>query len=324
VDESIKVDLKKGAIMKKGDVEELLNTMKPKRSLSTHFTERTLSKVAPSSGRPLLLQPLYWMRRSPAFIAIAIVMFLSGGVYAATHWPEITAKFGSKTELPSGNKIIGVDTTNCNYFQVQNRQAPTNEKIYYEINKDSSLTDDQVVSMVQGICEENAVNKVVGQAIRPFAEDARDNIMTGNNFRLDSLTNTTVTVTNDIKDYGPDTPHQEPYQVTYPLAKNLKVYDGNQTINYSDLKSGDTLTLVVKNDQPISKASLTAKSNPWVDSHLITVLAIIRTPHFKGSPMIFYTHLGFDFVRTEPCNYNPTGFCRAYEFIKHQAGLAPK
>ncbi|MBX4190758.1 hypothetical protein KW794_01590 [Candidatus Saccharibacteria bacterium] len=299
--------------MKKDEMETVMKQLKPKRTLKPDFTEQTL-RLATGSKQPWLSLPV--LRHAPALAIVFIFLLLSGTVYAAINWPEITAKFGSKTELPSGNKIIGVDTTNCNYFQVQNKQAPTNEKIYYEINKDSSLTDEQVVSMIQGICEENTVNAIVGQVIKPYVDNDVKNMMTGNNFHLDSFTKTGITVTNDIKDIGPGSPRQVPYQVTYNIAPDVKVYDGKQSISYSDLKSGDYLTLLVKNDQPQpAKADLTANYNPWLDPDLMTVLAIIRTPELRGSPMTFFAHLGKDFVRTEPCDSNPTGFCRAYDFV---------
>jgi hypothetical protein len=292
----------------KKDMEEAMKTLKPKRPLKPDFTRNTLGlSVSSSRGSFFLWQKL---RHAPALALVIAVLLLSGTVYAATHWPEITAKFSSKTSLPSGNRIIGVDTTNCNYFQVHDKPVPTNEKVYYEIKKDSSLTDDQVVSMVQGICEENAVTDIMNQIVQPYIKQGLGKGMTGE-FRLETVAKDSITVS-ESPAFAPQGAKLESY--TYNIDSGIKVYDAKESIELSDLRPGDSISLLVKDTHPLPSEGDPNSPNHWKDSDLITVLAIVRTPQITGSPMTFLTHLGKDFVRTEPCNSNPSGFCRAYDF----------
>jgi hypothetical protein len=291
----------------KKDIEKALENMKPKRSLSSDFTAETLAMVK-SSVKKRFFNPMPLLRRAPILVCIVGVLLISGGAYAAFHWPEITAKFGTKIDLPSGNSVIGVDTTNCNYFQVHNKPASAKGKVYYEVKKDSSLSQDQIVDMVKGVCEEeqalSAVNNIVPSKVVGDSSAALD---------IKAISKSSITV--QLNKFYQDPKFTYNKELTYTkIASNLLVYDAYQPIKYSDLKVGNTVMLVAKDGHTLPSEGDPSNSNHWADPDLMTILAIVKVPSPSASPTTFYMHLGKDFVRTDPCITNPSGFCRAYGF----------
>lgn len=292
----------------KKDIEKALEHMKPKRSLSSNFTQSTIEMIQASPKHHPFNYFVSTIRKAPVIASVVAILLVSGGAYAAFHWPEITAQFGGETKLPSGNKVIGVDTTNCNYFQVRNNPVPSKGKVYYEIKKDSNLTQEQVVNMVKGLCEENqalsAVNNIVPSKVVGDSSATLD---------IKAISKGSITVQLNKYYQDPKITYNAP--VTYlKFVPNLLIYDGFMPIKYSDLQVGDTVMLVVKDEHSRPSEGDPTNWNHWADPDLMTILAIVKVPTPSASSTTFYLHLGKDFVRTEPCSKDPSGFCRAYEF----------
>jgi hypothetical protein len=300
------------------DLDESLkqNSLKPKRELSSNFTADVVEHISKEPRRRGLGLLMFNILHKPAITAAAIiaVLLLAGTSYAAvTNWPEISAKLGITKELPSGNKIIGVDTTNCNYFQVDNPPEYSQEKVYYEVKKDSALTEDQIVSMVQGICEENRANSAVDVIIKQYP--SLNKLISGGIFRIDAITPNTIAVSMDKK-YDPNI-RLISRTTYYKLGSDIKAYDNKQPIPYSNLKVGDSVMMIARDDH-VQGNSTDTDPNLW-NPNTTTVLAIIKTLPLTGSPDTFFERLGTDFVRAEPCKTDPSGFCQAYDFIPDKA-----
>lgn len=247
------------------------------------------------------------------FAALAITVLLaSSTAYAITHWDTITSIFRSETRLPSGNRIVAIDTENCQYFGKPNPEKSNQKSHYYEIAKNSSLTNDEIVMMIKGLCEEDRNNGVANTIIQQFLKDNR-NIMSSQTSLLKDIGNTKLTL---VPDPQYDLTTRRGGEVTYTFTNQTKVFDGTNPARLSDIKSGDTVVLIVHDQRTVGSEGDANDPNHWDDPQFLTVLAIIRVPALSGSPDMFYKHLGKEFVRTEPCTTDPSGFCRAYDFDK--------
>jgi hypothetical protein len=302
------------------DIDQLLaasGNPQPHRPLRANFTSDIIEhiKAQPRQASRLarakekILMNLH--KPTIAFAAAAIAILLLGSTaYALTHWNTVTSVFRSETVLPSGNRIVGVDTTNCNYFGKPDPKAAPQETAYYEIKKESSLTNDQVVDMIKGICEENRANDAVNTIIQPYLKDGQ-NIMSSSGLRVASIDKDKLSVTNDPA-YSKDMRYSG--DNTYTLGKDVKVFDGTSPIKLSDIKAGDTLRLIVHDKRTIGSEGDRDDPNHWDDPQFIDILAMIRVPALSGSPDTFFGRLGTDFVRVERCDSDPSGFCRVYQF----------
>jgi hypothetical protein len=298
--------------VKNNNIKEAMKNLKPRRELSTDFTPNTL-QMATANKHPgyrfLLGVPA--LHKAGAAAVVIVAVLLTGGVYAATHWPEITAKFGSDNALPTGNHVIGVDTTNCNYFQVRPDTAVSSkQKIYYEIKKDSSLSTKQIVDMVQGICESNLANAYVNEVVEKYTDKK---VISGGVYDIAEISPDSITVKYNKQYLVGNVINDN--TITYKkFATDMRVFDGNRQVNISDLKVGDSVQLVARDEHALPTEADRDNPNHWTDPDLITILNIVRVPSPTASPMTFFLHLGKDFVRTEPCKDGPGGFCRAYQF----------
>lgn len=247
-----------------------------------------------------------------AFAAAAITIVIGGTAYAAFNWPAITSVFRSQTRLPSGNRVVAIDTENCHYFDKPDQKS-TKEASYYEIKQDSKLTNDQIADMIKGICEENHVHKVAGTVIQPFLKDNQNIQPSGSISRIEQIGDGKITTTPDPQ-Y--DLSMRYGGKVTYTLGQEVKAYDGTSPIRVSDIRAGDSVILIARDSRTVGSEGDREDPNHWDDPQFLTILAVIRVPALSGSPDTFDKHLGTDFVRTEPCDTDPSGFCRAYDFTR--------
>lgn len=316
--------------MNDNDIEKLLQRSaprKPRRALSSGFTARVVSKLGAAPRRK---KREWWQRYihiptlrllpKPLMVAlVAVTVLATGGVaYAAvSNWTNITSVFRGETHLPNGNRIVAVDTQNCNYFDNPDPEsADKQETVYYEIKSDSILSNEHIVDMIKGVCEQNRANDVISTVIQPFLRDGQI-IMSGTTSRVQEIGGGKITLLLDSQ-LDPSIHYIAP--VTYTLNDDVKVYDGAKLASLDSVKAEDSVILIVRDHRSIGSEVDHQDPNHWDDPELLTVLAIVEVPALSGSPDTFYRHLGTDFVRTEPCDSHPSGFCRAYDFVENTGG----
>jgi hypothetical protein len=303
------------------NIEKLLRSgnIKPTRPLPHDFTIKTMQAIRDNSNKPGRLA--IWKERiymnlihkpAMALAAFAAVAVISGTAYATiANWPQISSVFSGEKRLNSGNRIVGVDGENCNFFAAQNGlpKSSSKETVYYEIKKGSTLSNDQIVSMVRGICEENRLGNQVSAIIKPLIENdkAHDGFEGGTTYQIENISTSGITMKLDNK-YG----HNEIRQTFKHIAPDAKTYNQDQPAKLSDLKPGDTVTIITRNTTKGTNMETVdpERKNP----DLRTIVAFIKHPPFSGSVDMFNKHLGTEIVRTEKCTTHPSGFCRAYEF----------
>lgn len=296
------------------------NSPQPKRKISSNFTEAVIVEIK-SRPKQSWLQKLaintqvLKLSRSAVALFMAILL-ISGTAVAIAVWPEPKVTPGITKLLPSGNHIVGIDAQNCQYFKALDG-APlktTSEKLYYEIRQGSRLTDEQLINTLQGICEENISDNAVSAVIKRLPKNLPDGFST-EAFTITAITENSMTVTLD--------PHYDPAVYTTKsrltfthFSNNLLTYNQGSKVQYESLRSGDTIKMIVQNTAKEQTES-TQPFNPLNNPDKIVILALIKIPALTADPSTFYSSLGKDFVRAEPCSTSPTGFCRAYEFNKY-------
>jgi hypothetical protein len=302
------------------DVDNLLTktTLKPKRQLSANFTSEVIMRIQKKRKSKAVSSAWIRFKRLPravaAVVALASVASVGGAAYAVVaNWPTPNVTQTSRQQTPAGTHIVGIDTTNCKYFEGLDGSPikPKTEKLYYEIKDTSKLTDPQVVDMVRAICEENISNNAVSSVIKQYEGDDTVGMLSTVQYVIDAISDNSITLTPNAH-YNAALYTTKPH-LTYTRFKEVKVYDGVQQIAYKDLKTGDYVKLIAQDTSGKSTETPEA-GNPLNDPSNIVIRSIIKTPPLTASPDLFYTRLGSDFVRVEPCDHSPSGFCRAYEF----------
>ena len=67
-----------------------------------------------------------------------------------------------------------------------------------------------------------------------------------------------------------------------------------------------------------SETSETYNYNPLNNPESIAILAILKIPALTANPNTIMKAIATDIVRTEPCTTDPSGFCRAYDFVQNK------
>lgn len=239
-------------------------------------------------------------------------VLLGGTAAAIALWPQPKVTPTTHTALPSGNHIVGYDAQNCNYYsQAKSVGETTHDTVYYEIRQGSKLTDEQLRSSLQAVCEENISNQAMTKLAGLLSKDA-PGISSTSVFLVKSVVPGSLTVTLDG--------HYDTAQmITVPggqtftnFSDKLIVRNESAAAAYSDIHVGDTVKLLLQDTDGKSTETWASQTRPTT----MKVLAIVKVPALTGDPTSFYTAVGTDLVRVDTCKTSPSGFCRAYDFAK--------
>jgi len=263
-------------------------------------------------------KPAHWtdtftrQLRTKLGLGIVSGALLIGGTAAAfAFWPTPTVTKTTLKPLPSGNHIIGYDTANCDYFAgAKGTQAATvNEKVYYEVRAGSTMTDAQLQSSLQGVCEENMSNEAVSVVEHSLPKDRQGN--SSEAYTVTAISANSITVSLDS--HYSDNTITKPNQTYTHFDSNLVVYNESTPSNFGALKVGDTIKMVTK-DTTGRQASPSYEPTNHPENQMVE--AIVKTPALTADPSDFYKGLAKDFVRVEPCTSNASGYCEVYNFVK--------
>jgi hypothetical protein len=308
------------------DVLEKTQTPKPNRQLSAHFTDHIVDHLNAYPIEHMLGRRakavLHWLRRRAGLVSLSGLLLVGGTAAAITFWPTPSVKQTvADKPLPNGNRIVGYNTQNCDYFSnaSDNKPVNTSENVYYEVRKGSKLADQQLRSSLQGVCEENVSNDAIAKLAQQI------NKQDGNHrygFSTNALTVKSVTAT--IITAGQDPAYgaaiqQVNHDITYyQFAKNLRVYNEDTPIAFSDIKVGDDIKMLIEDTRASSGYMQPGPgdSQPESDPRYLRVYAIMKIPALTGDPTVFYGAVAQDLVRLDTCTTSPSGFCEAYQFAR--------
>jgi len=297
--------------------------LQPKRALSSNFTQKVVVEIKAGehsiekqSRRSTLLsifQPKHWSRAG-AGLAVALVRATGTAAALTTLNKPTTTKTFTKA-LASGNHIVGIDTTSCDFWQkgiVGTPSSTDTQHHYYEVRQGSSLTDDQIKQGMQGLCEQDLAYNVADAAAKQLnmmtTGYVQSEIMT-----VEAISGTSITVSPDSHLTGLDPSLRGSF--TFSLNDQVVVKDGYDAATLSAIHVGDSIMAWAHDNS--GKSTETADNwQPWAHPEAITVTAIVKTLPLTADPGIMYSAFAKDIVRVEPCTTSSTGFCRTYDFVK--------
>ncbi|HSX07137.1 MAG TPA: hypothetical protein VLG92_05455 [Candidatus Saccharimonadia bacterium] len=296
------------------DLDSILQKQKltPQQLLPNNFTEGVLMGIKKN-------KPANWTDKLAARLhtklgigVISGALLLSGTAAALVLWPTPSVNKTALKPLPSGNHIIGYDAKNCDYFGTAEGNQPTqmDEKVYYEVRANSKLTDTQLQTSLQGVCEENLSNDAIGVVEKSLPKGRQGDSSPA--YTITGISADSIMVSLDSH-YATTNFVTKPNQTYHRFDSSLVVYDESNPGSFSDLKVGDTVKMITKDT---STPPLSPTYEPANHPENQIVEAIVKIPALTADPSDFYKGVATDFVRVEPCTTSPSGFCRMYDFVK--------
>jgi len=300
---------------------------KPKRALRSNFTKIIVTELnahPEAAGNYTKLSRLRsrLLTRAGMLSLTAGTLLVGGTAMAIAVWPTPSVSKTTTQELPSGNHIVGYNLKNCNYFSgVADTSRKTNENVYYEIRQGSALTDHQLESTLQGICEENVSNNAISTIIKQLPNGLPRGGFSTEALTVEATSKDSITVSLDPH-YNQSLFTIKPHLTYTKLSGSLLVYNEATKMAFANLRPGDTVKMVMQSSAGISSET-SQNYNPQNHPEAITILAIVKVPALTNDPTTFYTGVATDFVRLDTCTTSPTGFCRAYDFVDNNTANAP-
>lgn len=289
------------------DIEKVLQSVTkatPRRRVRTSFTNDVLDKINHTNDKERKGAIFMRLFQKPLIATLSIIFVLASGATAfaaIANWPAVVSVFVGEQPLDSGARVVKIETEGCK--PVDGSDSKILKRVsYYEIKKDSTLTNEQAVAMMQGICEEERVQSRVGE----FVQQAGGTVHSTSIYTIEAIAKDSLKVVADKKYEDARKDISKTYTA---IAPDVQVSDGTADLHYSDLKPGDSVVLVIADKRGMS----TEMQGYTEDIASMQVKAILKVPALTGNPDLFYRHLGKDFVRVEPSKDGKT-FNRVYEF----------
>ncbi len=299
----------------------------PRRPLDRSFTQATVARLGerPAARR----RGLGWLVRhrpiAAAGLSLGAVLLIGGGAYGVTHgFGFLNALFGQETTLPNGERILSIDTNNC---AAEWREATTggftrdDTRLYYRLQKDATLTAEQVTQMVQGKCEatsdeQGRYGDVLSTIMNTHPQIDGSTMRSGFlDYRVTAITPTSLTIETDERLFGGEDPgvvlETEHVSRTYReiSAKVVVVDEQGRSLEWSDIRPGDHISIVYSTpDVPA-----TSPADLHRDTTGDVILAVMKTPpnvvaYAEGYDQAY----GVQFRQVAPCDSDSSGYCDVF------------
>ncbi len=314
------------------DIDEMLRRQRamPVRQLSSNFTSKTIARLG--EGEEERFKRPWWkeyipMRfiHKPALVGAACVVALiaTGTTYAAVNGWNVKTMFGGQQDLGNGVRVVRVDAANCPHvgaFNITDKNRVKSGSYYFKISHDSTLTNEQVVDMLDTTCQadaEGAANSQAAQAIGAVLEKPENkNKVVGNyaNEIVTAITKDSITVQFPTRGIGDTHMSTLTYKNFDPA---MLVTNGPLLGSYDVLKVGDHVTVVYRaSGDALLHSETTAPGD--VNTDQTVVVAIEKLSPSMQAYYEYQEHKGRDIVQVAPCDSNPTGYCTDAEYLNRQ------
>lgn len=307
---------KKGTVMNLEKQLRESDDIEPQRPLHPQFTQNIIEHLE-AHPRPAGLSERIKeyikmkLTKSPLRFATTIVAIaLIGGTSYATviNWPSITATFSGQQTLPNGNRIVSVDISNCPVADDSGVHLQDGKRIaYYEVRKNAGLSNNQVVSEVQGDCEERAITAQQSLITNNYTSlTGQSNFDGGGTYQVDSIDSSRLMVTLNKK-YGRGFVKQNYTR----FSPHMAVYDGTKKAQLSAIKGGDTVSIITTSSVP---PELAETQDPYrLNTTNLTIIGLIKHPANTGDAAGYYKHISEAYVPVHIDKSAPGGFTRNYQ-----------
>lgn len=302
--------------------------------LLKHNLQQNVTRTSPLSAFANLFKGNVTMKS----ITMAKPIFIIGGFMAITllggtsyallgGWPGVSTLFGGQTELANGDRIVKVSATNCvsEYMDPASKQTSDTADYYYEIKKQSKLTNDQIKQIVQGNCERSKQTQheqTVGTEAIKSNPANNDRLIFG--WYVDSLVksfDSNGLVIESTIPVGMDNTtgiHNQTIVQRWPHVDPASaVFYGEERISLSDIKAGDHIGIKYRVNDPTIK-TMSDHLDPNMDTSIFTVMYITKNlPNVSAAVEAEkYNYDGFS--RVYLCDKHPNGFCTMREYYEEK------
>lgn len=145
------------------DFDELLRQSRPtpRRDWAPDFTAQITAELRAHPDAPRkepLMKRVFAHPIALTFAVLAVIM-ISGTTYALTDGftkaPDLNRIFGYlQTPEASGDRVLTIKTTDCSTIKTVDKPGATSDQIlYYRLNRDSKISNDDFLKYVQFQCE---------------------------------------------------------------------------------------------------------------------------------------------------------------------------
>jgi hypothetical protein len=303
------------------DIEELLKqsgSAKPRRGLRANFTSDITNYLAehPRPKRFARLQEIPIMKwfTKPA-IAVSALVFLviaGGATYAAVGgWPNIVSLFGGQQVLSNGDRIVKVDTKNCDYlsaFTVTGKNVAGTQ--YYRVKAGSKLTNEQVVEFVLGNCFIQEQSKMIQSEIQKELDKNPSNKGRTVGGYIDNtvtaITDSSITL-EAVGWNGGDINQKTTLKFNH-IDPNVLVYEGPNRLSWKDIKVGDHVAYSYRASGDALTHSETMGLDQIKPDEQVIVTIFKNTPELSAS-MDYQKYNRTEFEEVVPCSTHADGYC---------------
>ncbi len=311
----------------KSDLETLLKNehLAPRRELSQNFTKNTLHKLEHPhrQDRFLHFKELFTMNllKNPigALIAIITCMVIGGTSYAAVGgWSGIQAFFGGEKKVDNA-RIVTVNTNNCTITSAFNITSHDKQQsaYYYRVINDSKLTNDQIVQIVKGYCENTAQS---GQTF-DLQSELNKNPLNQDTIVGGYIDSTVTSISNlgiSIRSDEPIGNTIKTIDQTFPqIDPNVVVYSGSQRLSLADIHVGDHIAIHYRASGDALTHSETIRPDQ-IDTNAQVIVAISKnSPDFTAA-INYQKYNGKEFEQVVPCSTTASGYCNIQQYMSQK------
>jgi hypothetical protein len=313
--------------MKEKSLDELLKHthITPRHGLSVEFTNQVMHHLnrQPQQSRLSYMKEFLQMKliTKPAIALAAVVacVAIGGTSYAAVGgWNGIQALFGGEKKVDNA-RIVTVNTQNCTItsaFNITSKDKQQNT-YYYRVINDSKLTNDQIVQMARGECEDSANSQTSFDVTselnkNPLNQDTvvgdyADSLVTAVNSSSISI-ESDVPTGDTIKTFNQTFPHIDPQVIVYSGARRLAL---------SDIHVGDHVALSYRASGDALRNSETIHPDK-VDTSAQVVVVIAKNSPDRTAAVNYQKYNGKEFEQVTPCSTDASGFCTAEQYYSQK------
>lgn len=312
--------------MNEKDINELLKGthIAPRHRLGPQFTHQVIHHLDEQSQQSRLsyikefLQMKLITKPAIALAAIVTCLAIGGTSYAAVGgWSGIQALFGGEKKVDNA-RIVTVNTQHCTItsaFTITSKNKQQNT-YYYKVINGSSLTNDQVIQMARGICE-NSTNP---QTSFDVTSELNKNPLNQNAVVSDYVDSTVTAISNSSISITSDIPTGntiKTFSQTFPqIDPQVIVYSGGQRLTLSDIHIGDHVALSYRASGDALKNSETISPDK-IDTSAQVVVVIAKNSPDMTAAVNYQKYNGKEFEQVTPCAHDPSGYCNAEQYFSH-------
>lgn len=303
----------------------------PGRPLRAGFTDHIISQLDddrapwPQKRRPQWKEYIQMKFHRPVIVTSAFVAALAvgGTAYAAVGGiGGIRAFFAGQQATRDGGRVIQVGTQACprvDAFNITDKNRTGYQPYYVRVKPGSSLTNQQIVSIIQGVCEadaEGTVNSPAMQQVENRPENKGRLIGGYADSVITAVSADSLTIRSSMPYHTPQGPSIHTVVQTFRhIDPAAVVINQGKTEPFGILQVGDHISITYRMNDPASAAD-ESQGPDKLDPDTVTIAAVTRLSQAMQDYFNYSTYQARDFEQVTPCSSNPSGYCNIEQYLQ--------